>query len=101
MEITPSKRHLHALHSYAQEFGLAFQIADDLLDLEGNVERTGKPTGQDAEAGKATFVSILGAERARGQAGLLSEQAVSALDLWDESADFLRDAARFIVQRDG
>jgi farnesyl diphosphate synthase len=96
-----SKRHLHALHSYAQEFGLAFQIADDLLDLEGNVERTGKPTGQDAEAGKATFVSVLGAERARGQAGLLSEQAVSALDLWDESADFLRDAARFIVQRDG
>ena len=96
-----SKRHVHALHSYAQEFGLAFQIADDLLDLEGDVEITGKPTGQDEAAGKATFVSMLGAERARAQAGLLSEQAVSALDLWGESADLLRDAARFIVQRDG
>ena len=96
-----SKRQFHALHNYAQEFGLAFQIADDLLDLEGDAEVTGKPTGQDDAAGKATFVSVLGAERARAQAGLLSEQAVSALDLWGESADLLREAARFIVQRDG
>lgn len=96
----PAKQ-VHALHSYAQEFGLAFQIADDLLDLEGDSDLTGKPTGQDTEAGKATFVSILGADRARAQAKLLSEQAVSALDLWGESADLLRDAARFIVQRDG
>jgi farnesyl diphosphate synthase len=96
-----SQRQIHALHSYAQEFGLAFQIADDLLDLEGDVEMTGKPTGQDMEAGKATFVSVLGPERARAQAGLLSEQAVSALDLWGEPADLLREAARFIVQRDG
>jgi len=71
------------------------------LDLEGDSDITGKPTGQDIAAGKATFVSILGAERARAQAKLLSEQAVSALDLWGESADLLRDAARFIVQRDG
>ena len=96
-----SQRQFHALHSYAQEFGLAFQIADDLLDLEGDAKLTGKPTGQDKDAGKATFVSVLGAERARAQAGLLSEQAVSALDLWGESADLLRDAARFIVRRDG
>lgn len=96
-----SKRQFHALHNYAQELGLAFQIADDLLDLEGNIEDTGKPTGQDVEAGKATFVSVLGPERARAQAGLLSEQAVGALDMWDESADLLRDVARFIVQRDG
>jgi farnesyl diphosphate synthase len=94
-------KQMHALHSYAQEFGLAFQIADDLLDLEGDSDITGKPTGLDNKAGKATFVSVLGAERARAQAGLLSEQAVSALDLWGESADLLRDAARFIVQRDG
>jgi farnesyl diphosphate synthase len=96
-----SKRQFHALHNYAQELGLAFQIADDLLDLEGNIEDTGKPTGQDVEAGKATFVSVLGPERARAQAGLLSEQAVGALDMWDESADLLRNVARFIVQRDG
>jgi farnesyl diphosphate synthase len=96
-----SKRQFHALHNYAQELGLAFQIADDLLDLEGNVEDTGKPTGQDVAAGKATVVSVLGPERARAQAGLLSEQAVGALDMWDESADLLRDVARFIVQRDG
>jgi farnesyl diphosphate synthase len=96
-----SARQIHALHSYAQEFGLAFQIADDLLDLEGDVEMTGKPVGQDEEAGKATFVSVLGVERARAQAGLLSEQAVSALDLWGGTADLLREAARFIVRRDG
>ena len=54
-----------ALHNYAQEFGLAFQIVDDLLDATGDSEWIGKPTGRDAEAGKATFVSVLGAERAR------------------------------------
>ena len=96
-----SVRQFHALHNYAQEFGLAFQIADDLLDLEGNVQDTGKPIGQDVAAGKATFVSVLGADRARSQAGLLSGQAARALDLWGESADLLREAARYIVERDG
>jgi len=94
-----SSRQLHALHNYAQELGLAFQIADDLLDLEGVEQDTGKPTGQDEKAGKATFVSILGAERARAQAQLLSEQAARALDLWGESADLLRAVARFVVDR--
>jgi farnesyl diphosphate synthase len=88
-----------ALHSYAQEFGLAFQIIDDLLDAEGDSAQTGKPTGRDAAAGKATFVSILGNERARAQAGLLVDQAVRALDVFDEKADLLREAARYVVAR--
>jgi farnesyl diphosphate synthase len=88
-----------ALRGYAHDLGLAFQIADDLLDVEGSAAATGKPVGQDAAAGKATFVSILGVERARGQAELLVSQAVAHLDLFEERADLLRQAARFVVDR--
>jgi farnesyl diphosphate synthase len=89
----------HALRGYAHDLGLAFQIADDLLDVEGSAADTGKPVGQDAAAGKATFVSILGVERARAQAQLLVEQASAHLDLFEERADLLRQAARFVVDR--
>ena len=92
-------RSRHALKNYAQEMGLAFQIADDLLDAVGNAEETGKPVGQDAEAGKATFVSILGLERARAQAQLLSEQACRHLDVFGDRADPLRAIARFVIDR--
>ena len=88
-----------ALHGFAQEFGLAFQITDDLLDVAGDAADVGKPVGQDANAGKATFVSIMGVERARAQAGLLIDQAVQALDIFDESADLLRALARQLVDR--
>ena len=87
------------LRGYAHDLGLAFQIADDLLDVEGNAAETGKPVGSDAIAGKATFVSILGTERARAQAELLVGQAVAHLDLFEEKADLLRQAARFVVER--
>ncbi len=87
------------LRAYAHDLGLAFQIADDLLDVEGSAADTGKPVGQDAAAGKATFVSILGVERARAQAQLLVAQAVAHLDLFEERADLLREAARFVVER--
>jgi farnesyl diphosphate synthase len=88
-----------ALRGYAHELGLAFQIADDLLDVEGSAGETGKPVGQDAVAGKATFVSILGVERARDQAELLVRQAIAHLDMFEERADLLRQAARFVVDR--
>lgn len=88
-----------ALRAYAHDLGLAFQIADDLLDVEGSAGVTGKPVGQDAAAGKATFVSILGVERARAQASALIQQAVAHLDAFEDRADLLRQAARFVVER--
>jgi farnesyl diphosphate synthase len=89
-----------ALRGYAHDLGLAFQIADDLLDVEGAAGVTGKPVGQDAAAGKATFVSILGSERARAQAAVLVRQAVAHLESFEGRADLLRQAAHFVVERD-
>jgi farnesyl diphosphate synthase len=89
----------HALHGYAQELGLAFQIADDLLDAEGDPALMGKAARKDAGAGKATFVTILGVERAREQAQRLAAQAVRHLESFDERAGLLRALAAFMVAR--
>lgn len=88
-----------ALNAYAHDLGLAFQIADDLLDIEGSEAETGKTVGHDAAANKATFVSILGLDRAKAQAGLLAEQACKHLEPFGAAADLLRDVARFVVTR--
>jgi farnesyl diphosphate synthase len=69
------------------------------LDVEGTMEETGKAVGKDEAAGKATFVSILGAERARVQAHFLADQAIEHLSVFDEAADQLRAAAQFAVDR--
>lgn len=89
----------HALHAYAHDLGLAFQIADDLLDVEGDEKTVGKKTGKDEEAGKATFVSFLGVERARDQAEALVAQACEHLDFFGEKADALKNMAQFVIQR--
>jgi farnesyl diphosphate synthase len=89
-----------ALRGYARDLGLAFQIADDLLDHQGDVERAGKRVGKDQAAGKETFVSLLGADRARQQAQALVDQAIDHLRGYGTEADLLREAARFAVGRD-
>ena len=85
---------------YARNIGLAFQIADDLIDHSGNEEAAGKPTGRDANAGKATFVSLLGPDRARQQASFLVNQAIEHLGDHGAEADLLRAIARFAIERD-
>ena len=87
------------LRGYAHDLGLAFQIADDLLDVEGDADVTGKAVGKDAAAGKATFLSLLGVERARQQAQMLVDQAKQHLQHFGEEADLLRDIADFAVSR--
>lgn len=88
-----------ALRAYANDLGLAFQITDDLLDVEGRVEDTGKAVAKDAARGKATFVSILGVERARDQAQRLADQAVAHVAMFGSRADRLAALARFVVER--
>jgi farnesyl diphosphate synthase len=89
----------HALSAYGRDLGAAFQIADDVLDATASAEETGKRTGKDADAGKATLVGLLGLERARLQAERLAAQAQDHLDAFGEAAAHLRALADYTIAR--
>nr|WP_174596112.1 farnesyl diphosphate synthase [Sphingomonas azotifigens] len=88
------------LRGYARDIGLAFQIVDDILDAEGDEALVGKKLGKDGVAGKETFLSLLGIDRAREQARMLVDQAIAHLHAFGPEADLLRDVARFTLERD-
>ncbi len=88
------------LAAYARALGLAFQIADDILDVEGDPEKTGKRLGKDAGAGKATFVSLLGLDGARARARDLVAEAVAALAPYGAAGRNLAEAAEFVIARE-
>jgi len=88
------------LAAYARALGLAFQIADDILDVEGDPAKAGKRLGKDAQAGKATFVSLLGLEGARARARALVADAEAALAPYGAAAGNLAEAARFVIGRE-
>ncbi len=87
------------LAAYASALGLAFQIADDILDVTGDAATVGKATGKDAQAGKATFVSLLGLDGAKRRADELVQSACEALSVYGQDAEILRDTARFVIAR--
>jgi len=88
-----------ALRSYAQGIGLVFQIVDDLLDYSSTEEEMGKPVGRDEGAGKATFVTIMGIERAKEQAQMITEQTIGHLAIFGDKAKVLEEVARYILER--
>jgi farnesyl diphosphate synthase len=94
----PPEGRVH-LRGYARDLGLAFQIADDIMDVEGDEAAAGKALNKDEAAGKATFLSLLGIDRARVQARLLVDQAIAHLASYGAEADLLRAIARYTVER--
>lgn len=95
----PPEGRIH-LRGYARDIGLAFQIVDDLLDVEGDEALAGKKLRKDAGAGKETFVSLLGIAPARERCRMLVDQAIAHLRSYGREADLLRDIARFVLARD-
>lgn len=87
------------MQTYGDCLGLAFQIADDVLDVEGDAAEVGKAVGKDAAANKATFVSLLGLDGAKTRAAQLVAEACDALSVYGDDAETLRDAARFVIAR--
>jgi farnesyl diphosphate synthase len=94
-----SQQHRNALVRYANDLGQAFQMTDDLLDVEGTMEEAGKNVRKDKTKGKATLVGAIGIERAREQVNILATQAKTHLKTFDERADLLRDLADYVVTR--
>ena len=87
------------LHKYAKNIGLAFQIADDILDVEASPETVGKATQKDGKKGKATFVDLLGLDNAKAEAGRLVQNAKAALEIYGKRAHVLNQAADFMISR--
>ena len=87
------------LMDYSKSIGLAFQIQDDILDIEGDAKVAGKRLQKDANAGKVTFVSILGMDKAKLRAKELVEQSIEALEVYGNKADPMRQVAKFIIHR--
>jgi farnesyl diphosphate synthase len=94
-----SSQQRHLLAAYGRDLGAAFQIADDILDIEGSVAEIGKTAGKDQAAGKATMVAVLGAEMAKAHAEMLARQAADHLRDFGDRADTLRALAAFVVAR--
>ena len=88
-----------AVERFSSHLGLAFQIADDLLDYQADAEQIGKPAGRDAEQGKASFVEFLGLAEARAKADSLIDEACASLDDYGAQADGLRGLADFVINR--
>jgi farnesyl diphosphate synthase len=91
--------HRRALRNYAHDLGLAFQVTDDILDVESDPQDTGKDTGKDEQAGKSTFVSTMGKEQARSRAEMLVDQAVSHLHVFQGRANMLKELAQYVLKR--
>lgn len=94
-----SREHVKALEVYGEATGLAFQIADDILDIEGDQAELGKDVGSDVAQGKNTFPALIGAEESKRRAHVLVDRAVESLRMFDEKADPLRAIARYVVER--
>jgi geranylgeranyl pyrophosphate synthase len=95
-----TEEQLAALDEYGTYIGLAFQVADDILDVEADSEALGKTQGKDAAADKPTYVKLLGLRGAKVEAQRLLQAALEALEVFGESADHLRELASYIVERD-
>jgi geranylgeranyl diphosphate synthase type II len=92
-------REVHALQGYGEKMGLAFQVVDDLLDLQGEPRKLGKAARKDQSRGKLTYPSLYGIAESRRQAECLMQEAVSCLSALDRRATPLREIAKYIVRR--
>lgn len=91
--------HKKALCNYAYDLGLAFQVTDDVLDVEADPSETGKPANQDDKAGKSTFVSTMGKEQAKARADMLVQQSIRHLKVFEGRGETLKELARYVLER--